>query len=86
MYCLGLLNSSNYVLRLCRILRNKGYPAEVVSTPCKIAKNSCGYCIRFHEQYKDSVIREGAEACIPIREIYQVVKVSHKNVYQKIYP
>ena len=86
MYCLGLLDSGNYVLYLYSILRSKGYPAEVIATPCKIAKSSCGYCLKFNCQYKDVVIKESVDAGTPVREIYQVTKVNYKNVYQKIYP
>ncbi|HHV97021.1 MAG TPA: DUF3343 domain-containing protein [Clostridiaceae bacterium] len=86
MYCLSLLDSGNYVLHLYTILKNKGYPAEVVSTPCKIAKNSCGYCLKFKCENKDVVIQESIKAGIPVREIYKVTKAHYKNVYQKIYP
>lgn len=86
MYCLGILDSGNYVFRLGRLLKSKGYPVEIVSTPCKIAKDGCGFCLRFPLQYKDIVINEGIEAGTFIREIYEIVNVSYKNVYKKIYP
>jgi len=86
MYCLALLDSGNYVLRLCRILEQKGYPVEVVSTPCKIAKDGCGYCLKFSEQYKDTIIREGNEAGIYVKKIYNIISMRYKNVYEKIYP
>ncbi|HOJ11670.1 MAG TPA: DUF3343 domain-containing protein [Clostridiales bacterium] len=86
MYYLVLVDSGNYAIRLSRIMAQKGYPVEVVSTPCKIAKNGCGYCLRLIPEYKDTLINEGKTNAINIREIYSVTNASYKNIYKKIYP
>lgn len=85
MYCIGILDSGNYAYRLCEILERKGYVFEVMATPCQIASNGCGYCIKFPEEYKDLVITEGKNNGLLIREIYRLVPLYAKNRYERIY-
>lgn len=85
MYCLGLMGSGNYVYALCGILERKGYVFEVVSTPCNIAREGCGYCLKFPYEYKDFVISEGMANRLPITEVYRVIPDYNKNKYEKIY-
>lgn len=85
MYCLAILDSGNYVFNLCSILEKKGYVFEVVSTPCKIAKEGCGYCIKLPEEFTDMLVKTGRENKLFIREMYKVVPGIMKNEYKKIY-
>lgn len=84
MDCVGVMDSGNYALKLCRILEKKGYVFEVVSTPCQIARNGCGYSLRFPEQYIDIVIAEGKESKAQVREVYKVTPMFTKNRYDRI--
>lgn len=84
MFGIAIVDSGNYALHLCRILERKGYVFEVVSTPCHIAKNGCGYCIKFPLEFMNLVLQEGKANNIAIREIYRIVKLPYKNVYEKV--
>lgn len=86
MECLALLDSGNYVFRFNTILTQLGYPVEVIPTPCTLAKEGCGYCLRFPEQYMNFIIQLGVESNIHVRRIYSVNNVNYKNVYKAIYP
>ena len=85
MYGIAILDSGNYALRLCSILERKGYVFEVVPTPCHIAKDGCGYCLRFPLEYKDIVLQEALLNNLVIREMYKVEPQMFKNNYVKIY-
>lgn len=85
MYCIAILYSGNFAFSLCRYLEQKGYVFEVISTPCQIAKDGCGYCLKFPELYMDVVTKTAAENRIAIREIYRIVPMFSKNKYEKIY-
>lgn len=85
MDCLAIVDSGNYAFSLCRALERKGYVFEVVSTPCQIARNGCGYCIRFPLEQKDTIINEGIANQIPVREIYSIEKLMTRNRYKRIY-
>ncbi len=82
---IAIVDSGNYALSLCRILERKGYVFEVVSTPCHIAKNGCGYCIRFPLEYMNLIIEEGKANNIIVREIYRIVNLGMKNRYEKVW-
>ncbi len=82
--CLAILRSGNYALALCSILERKGYVFEVVSIPCQIAREGCGYCLKFPEIYKDLVIKEGTSNGLVILEMYRVQPGFNKNRYIKI--
>jgi hypothetical protein len=77
--------SGNYAYSLCRALEQKGYVFEVVSTPCQIAKDGCGYCLKFPEQYMTVVLGQARESRIEVREIYRIVPLFSKNKYEKVY-
>ena len=85
MYGIAILDSGNYALRLCSILERKGYVFEVVPTPCHIAKDGCGYCLRFPLEFKDIVLQEALLNNLVIREMYKVEPQMFKNNYGKIY-
>lgn len=82
MQCLALFDSGNYAIYIKKILWEKGYYFEVISTPCKIARQGCGYCMKFPLVHKDLVLQETEKIKIPVREIYII---EHKK-YKKIYP
>lgn len=85
MYCIGTVDSGNFALNLCRILETKGYVVEVIPTPCRIAKDGCGYCLRFPEEYMNVVLDEAKSSNIRIREIYRVIPAGTRNRYDRIY-
>lgn len=82
--CLAILKSGNYAFALCRALERKGYVFEVVSTPCQIAREGCGYCLKFPESYMDVVTNEGNANRLVILEIYRIQPGFNKNRYIKI--
>jgi len=84
MYGIAILDSGNYALRLCRLLENKGYIFEVISTPCQIAKHGCSYSLKFPLEYMNVVIREAELNNMRI-EIYRVEPHLTKNRYVRIY-
>jgi hypothetical protein len=85
MYCLVLFDSGNYVFNLCRILEQKGYVFEIVSTPCHIAKSGCGYCLKLPEKFSGLVLKEASINKTPVREIYRIIPTPSKNKYEKIF-
>lgn len=84
MYYIALLDSGNYVLRLCDILERQGYVFEVISTPCQIAKNGCGYCLKFPGQYIDKVLDTAASNNIAVREVFELIPGFNRNRYKKL--
>lgn len=86
MDCLAIVSSGNYAFKLCRVLERKGYVFEVVSVPCHIAKDGCGYCLKFPMQYMDLVMSVGRANGIIIREIYKIIRLlPTRNKYERIY-
>lgn len=84
MFGIAIVDSGNYALRLCGILEKKGYIFEVIATPCQIARNGCGYCIKFPLEFKNLILDEGKANDIAIREIYSIIKTSYKNRYERV--
>lgn len=82
---IALMDSGNYVLKLCDILEKKGYVFEVVSTPCHIARNGCSYCLKFPMEFKDMILQEALLNKLVIREIYQVKHHLNRNIYERVY-
>ena len=84
MDAIAIVDSGNYAMRLCSILEKKGYVFEVVSTPCQIAKDGCGYCIRFPLEFKDLIVNEGKVNSIAVREVYNIVNLVTKYRYERV--
>ena len=84
MYGIAIVDSGNYAMKFCSILEKKGFVFEVVSTPCQIAKDGCGYSIKFPLELKDVIICEGKANNIAIREIYKIVNMVTKNRYERV--
>ncbi|MHB8061318.1 MAG: putative Se/S carrier-like protein, partial [Ruminiclostridium sp.] len=60
------------------------YKFEVLSTPCHIAKGSCGLCLKFPEEFLEVVVAVATESNTPIRQVYKVIPSSSKNKYRRI--
>lgn len=84
MFGIAIVDSGNYAMKFCSILEKKGYVFEVISTPCQIAKDGCGYCIKFPLELKDVIIDEGKAHNIAVREIYRIVNMVTKNRYERL--
>jgi hypothetical protein len=84
MFCLAILDSSNYVFSLCRALEIKGHVFEVVSTPCKLAKSGCGYCLKFPCEFQNVVIENANILNTPVRELYCAHDMITKFKYEKL--
>jgi len=85
MDCLAIVDSGNYAFKLLNLLERKGYAFEVVPVPCQIARNGCGYCLKFPIEYMELIIAEGLENKIPVREIFRIIPLFSRNKYEKIY-
>jgi len=84
-WCIANFDSGNHAYELCRILERKGYVFEVVSTPCHIARDGCGYSMRLPLSHAHLLIEEGLAHGIPVREIYRIVSGYTRRRYEKIY-
>ncbi len=82
---IAILDSGNFALKLCSSLEKKGYVFEVTSTPCHVAKNGCGYCLRFPLEFRDMLLQEALLNNMAIREIYRVEPQLTKNLYVRVY-
>jgi hypothetical protein len=85
MKCLAILDSGNYVYKLDSVLEKRGYKFEIISTPCHIAKDGCGLCLKFSEEYLEEVLAGANEGNIPIKEVYRIIPGFTKNKYKRIY-
>ncbi len=84
MDCIALYDSGNYAYRIARIFERKGLVFEVVSTPCRISRSGCGYCLRFPERYLKHVLAESLACGCPVREAYRIVVKDGRNNYIRI--
>lgn len=84
MDCLAIMDSGNYAHHLSSILERKGHVFEVVATPCQIARDGCGYCIRLPEEDVGLLVKEAAASRMPVKEVYKVIPLLTRNRYEKI--
>lgn len=84
MDCIALYDSGNYAYRVCRIFEQKGIVFQVISTPCRVSKTGCGYCLLFPEQYLSQVISVSTECGCPVREVYRMEYVQDRKKYTRI--
>lgn len=84
MDCIALYDSGNYAYRICRVFEQKGIVFQVISTPCKVSKAGCGYCLLFPEQYLNQVINTSVSYGCPVREVYRIEYVNDRKKYIKI--
>ena len=81
---IAILDSGNYVIKLCGILEKKGYVFEVTSTPCQIAKNGCGYCLKFPMEFMNLVLQEALLNNLVVREVYRIEPQITRNKYIRV--
>ncbi len=84
MDCIALYDSGNYAYRVCRVLEQKGVVVQVISTPCKVTKTGCGYCLLFPEEYLNHVISASAANGFQVKEVYRIEFVQERKKYIKI--
>ena len=84
MDCIALYDSGNYAYRICRVFEQKGIVFQVISTPCKVTKTGCGYCLLFPEKYLSHVISVSAANGFKVKEVYRIELVQDRKKYVKI--
>lgn len=84
MDCIALYDSGNYAYRVARIFQQRGYTFEVISTPCRISRTGCGYCLLFPFTFLKSVLAESLACGCPVREAFQIVEKNGKREYIKV--
>ena len=84
MDCLAVYDSGNYTIKMCRYFERKGLVFEVISLPCRISSQGCGYCLKFPEEYLKDVLAGSREMNYSIRELFRVNKGFMKNTYEKL--
>jgi hypothetical protein len=82
--CIALYDSGNYAYRICRIFEQRGIVFQVISTPCKVTKSGCGYCLLFPEEYLNQVVSVSAISGCQVREAYRITYVHDRKNYIKI--
>lgn len=78
-----VIKSYNYAVLLYKILKNKKYTVQIISTPCKISAG-CSRAIRFYGKDIDIVKDEIKNNNIPIKGIYLEKTVNKTKKYVKI--
>lgn len=84
MDCLAVYDSGNYTIKMSRFFERQGLVFEVISLPCRISSQGCGYCLKFPEEYIELVLEKSREMNYPVRELYRVNKGFMKNNYEKL--
>lgn len=84
MDCIALYDSGNYAYRICRVFEQSGVVFQVISTPCKVTKTGCGYCLLFPEEYLNKVVSTSKAYGCPVREVYRIMIRQDKKNYVKI--
>lgn len=84
MDCIALYDSGNYAYRICRVFEQKGVVFQVISTPCKVTKTGCGYCLLFPEQYLNQVINASTANGFQVKEVYRIEFVQDRKKYVKV--
>jgi hypothetical protein len=82
--CIALYDSGNYAYRICRVFEQKGITLQVISTPCKVTKTGCGYCLLFPEQYLDHVISASVANGFQVKEVYRIEYIQDRKKYIRI--
>ncbi len=84
MDCIALYDSGNYAFRMRRIFEQQGLFFEVISTPCRVSKTGCGYCLLFPEEHLNFVISQSLSYGCPVREAYRIEAAGNRNNYIRI--
>lgn len=83
-YCIVTFISGNHAIMVCNRLKEKGINAEIMNTPCSVAKDGCSYCIKVPVDQVDLVVREARENRVAVRDIYRRVIINGKKRYRKL--
>lgn len=65
-------------------LKEKGVSAEIMNTPCSVAKDGCSYCIKVPADRTDLLLREAKENKVPVRDVYRIVITNGRKKYRKL--
>ncbi len=84
MDCIALYDSGNFAYRICRVFEQKGIVFQVISTPCKVTKTGCGYCLLFPEQYLNHVISVSTANGFQVKEVYKIEYNQGRKKYIRI--
>lgn len=84
MDCLAVYDSGNYTIKMSRFFESQGLVFEVISLPCRISSQGCGYCLKFPEEYINIVLEKSREMKYPVRELFRVTKGFMKNTYERL--
>jgi len=78
------LSSSTSAGRIKRKLYDLGIYSSVIQTPKPLAKDGCGYSLRFDDSLKSIVGETAIELGIKIKGFYYEIDQSGKKQYKKI--
>lgn len=84
MDCIALYDSGNYAYRICRVFEQKGIAFQVISTPCKVTKTGCGYCLLFPEHYLNNVISASVANGFKVKEVYRIEYIQDRKKYVRV--
>ena len=84
MDCLAVYDSGNYTIKMSRYFEKKGLVFEVISLPCRISSQGCGYCLKFPEERLKEVLAGSREMNYCVRELFRVNRGFTKNAYEKL--
>ena len=79
MDCLAVYDSGNYTIKMSRYFERMGLVFEVISLPCKISSQGCGYCLKFPEEYIDVVVSESKANKYPVRKFTKFIRALRKT-------
>jgi len=81
MDCIVTCESGNYCMRLSSLFNKEGYHCEVTSTPCKLAKGGCSYCVKFSCDLYDKVVSVAKKNKINLTSAYRIEQRHLRNDY-----
>jgi hypothetical protein len=82
--CIALYDSGNYAYRVCRVFEQQGITFQVISTPCRVTKTGCGYCLLFPEEYLNHVINASVANGFQVKEVYRIEYIQNRKKYVRI--
>ena len=81
---LAIYKSGNEAVKISEYFERNGTILDVIATPCKIAKEGCGYSLVFPSNMLREVVDASAMKKLTIMEIYAQKPGSLSNAYEKI--
>ena len=70
--------------RLKKHVAQYGIMSHIIQTPASLAKEGCGYSLRFDDAYKDSVSRSADDLNIKIKGFFYETQSGTNIIYNKI--